>query len=508
MFKRFVVLITMVSISTLFFNSLPRAKAFTPLSAITVPKKAKKSRCAPCSTSARSDNALDQLDSLATLGRRTQSLPFAPLSRSVFEGTTVNMVSTATGHLTFSVTDLSISGILPVKFQRIYASDHSGDVGLGVGWSFTFDDRITVEGDTAILTVGTGSVTAFRRDADSQRFILKTAEPNAHQSFVVTDSDTINEQTGGMTRTYKRLGEAYRLSQIADLNGNKISITFDAHGNITRIGNESGRSLTLEWSDDRAARLLNVSDNTGQRVSFRQDGQRLRAVTDSSGAQLIYDYEDGKLLTRAADAVGRTLLRVRYDKTDRVVESGDAAGTYSYQYDTAPGISHRTIVTDPVGVKTIYEQTDRGLLASFSDGEGAAARIEYNAANRAVLLSDSNGNQVGFTFDAQNRLLRQSSTDGTDISYAYDEQGRVSSVTDGGDRTDYTHDSRGNVIAAKNSDPARSYSAVLDARGQTLSVKSEKGREVSLEYDAAGNQTAFTFSILGAFKPNVTRRDA
>ncbi|HKC63635.1 MAG TPA: DUF6531 domain-containing protein, partial [Pyrinomonadaceae bacterium] len=407
MFKRFVVLITMISISTLFFNNMPLAGAFTPLSSATiVPTKTKKPRCAPCSAGAQSDNPLDQLDGLATLGRRTQSLPFAPLSRSIFEGTTVNMVSTATGHLAFSVTDLSISGILPVKFQRIYASDRNGDTGLGVGWSFTFDDRITVDGNTAMLTAGTGSSFSFRRDGESQRFILKTDEPKAHQSFSITDPDTITEQASGLTRTYKRLGGVYRLSQIADSNTNKITITFDVHGNITRIANDGG-ALALEWSDSRDARLLSIADNTGRRVSFRQDGQRLRAVTDSSGAQLTYDYEDGRLLTRAADAVGRTLLHVRYDKAERVVEAGDAAGTYLYQYDTTSGISRRTIVTDPIGVKTIYEQTERGLLASVSDGEVTTARIEYNAVNRAVRLSDSNGNEVGLTYDAQNRLLHQ-----------------------------------------------------------------------------------------------------
>src|SRR5438067_12557594 len=191
------------------------------------------------------------------------------------------MVSTATGHLAFSVTDLSVSGTMPIKFQRIYTSDRNGDTGLGIGWSFTFDDHITVDGNAATLNAGTGSAFAFRRDVESQRFVLKTDEPNAHQSFSITDPDTITEQADGLMRTYKRLSGVYRLSQIADPNGNKITIAFDALGNIIHIANDSGGSIVLEWSDSRDARLLSVTDNTGQRVSFRQDGQRLRAVTDS-----------------------------------------------------------------------------------------------------------------------------------------------------------------------------------------------------------------------------------
>ncbi|MDQ3818753.1 MAG: DUF6531 domain-containing protein [Acidobacteriota bacterium] len=502
MFKRLVVLITMISVSNIFFNSLPRAGALTPLAAAKA--TAKKKGCLPCSAAAQGDNPLEQLDSLATLGRRTQSLPFAPLSRSVFEGAIVNMVSTATGHLGFYVTDLSISGTLPIKFQRIYASDRNMDTGLGNGWSFAFDDRIMVNGNTAKLSAGTGSTFSFSRDGTGQRFVLKTDEPNAHQSFTIADSDTITEQAVGLTRTYKRLNGVYRLSQIADANGNKVTIGFDGRGNISRIANDGG-ALALEWSDGRDARLLSVTDNAGGRVSFRQDGQRLRAVTDSYGAQLTYDYEDGRLLTRAADPVGRTLLRVRYDKSGRVLAAGDAAGTYLYQYDTSYGISRRTVVTDPAGVKTVYEQTERGLLASAGDGEVETARIEYNAANRPARLSDSEGNEIRFAYDAQNRLLHQSATDGTDISYTFDEKGQVSSVTNGGDRIDYARDSRGNIIAAKNSDPAKSYSATLDGRGLTVYVKSEKGREVSLEYDASGNETAFALPNFGRFQ---TERDA
>src|SRR3954468_19767681 len=116
MFKRIVTVITMIATSTLFMNEMARARVFVPSSIPTSIKERKKS-CLPCGA-AQSNSEADSLDGLASLGRRTQILPFTPLQRSVFDGTMVNLVSTATGHLSFATTDLEIDGSMPLIFQR------------------------------------------------------------------------------------------------------------------------------------------------------------------------------------------------------------------------------------------------------------------------------------------------------------------------------------------------------------------------------------------------------
>ncbi len=465
----------------------------------------KKKSCAPCQAAAQGSTPADRIDSLATLGRRTQLLPFKPLQRSAFEGANVNMVSTATGHLAFAVTDLEInSGAMPIMFLRAYTSDRREDTGLGTGWSFVFDDRITINNNSATLTTGTGSGIAFRRDGQSPHFVLQVDEPAPHQSFDITEKDTIIERASGFTRTYKKLGATFRLSQISDPNNNAITISFDDRANITQITNGSA-VLALEWSNGKTVRLLAVTDNTNRRVSFKQDGQRLREVTDSAGAQWAYNY-DGNQLARAADPLNRTILQVWYDHAGRVTEAGDAAGTFLYDYDSASNaVSRRTIVTDQLDAETIYEHTERGAVASITTDEGQTVRFEYNAANRPTRIANSLGDETKFSFDAQNQLLRQTSSDGTDKSFAYDEKNQIASTVENGERTDYTRDERGNIIAAKSSDPAKSYRVELDARGQTTTISSERGRKVSSEHDAAGNETAFTYSDAGRFD---TERDA
>lgn len=494
MFKRSLAVVTVISLITLLPGRLMPASFTTHAD-----KKAdKKSSCSTCPANSQERQA-ELASKLGTLGQRTQVNPFIPLKSSIFEGAPVNLVSTATGRLSFAVNDLNVPGAVPLVFQRTYVSDRIADVGLGAGWSFVYNDQIKVSGNVAILTDSSGLDTLFRRDGQSQRFIAPVDNPGTHQQFEVSGADTIIERVAQMSRVYKKIGEAYRLSQITSSQVN-IMVTHDRRGNITRIANDPGGTIILQWSDEKDARLLGVTDSSGGHVSFRQDGRRLRASIDSANAQWEYDYAGGKL-KRAADPLGRTLLRVRYDSAGHVIEAGDAVGVHRYDYNfTSASVSQRTVVTDAMNAVTTYEHTERGALVSVSDDEGRSARIEYNAANRPVSVSDSAGNEATLAYDSQNRVTRQSINGSTEREYVYDEMGRISSTSEGAERSDLTLDVQGNVIAFRSSDSTNNYSAAYNARGQLTSVRSNDGRTLSFEYDANGNETARTYSGVGRFE--------
>ena len=325
----------------------------------------------------------------------------------MFEGATVNFVSTTTGHLAFAVTDLQLNALLPIMFQRVYSSDRADeDRGLGAGWSFIFDDRIRIEGDRAVMETGAGGRISFANDSASGIFRLQRDEAGIHQSFTLRDGETITEEIAGLTRTYTRIGDIFRLTRIADAHNNQINITFDEGGNIARVAGAGGASLTLEWSQVGAnARLISVTDNTGRRVRFDYAGRHLHRVLDPAGAEWTYAYAGGRL-TRAVDPMSRLLLRARYDRTGRAVESGDAVGAHAYEYESLSGVSPRTTVSDPLGARAVFEHTEAGALAAISDDEGLMARIEYNSANRPVRVSDSTGGEATFAYGSENRLVR------------------------------------------------------------------------------------------------------
>jgi hypothetical protein len=203
--------------ATLSLSLLLSGVPFTSASALTNPPAPNKGKtspsCAVCPARSQGTPAQAATDALSTLGRRTQTQPLVPVQASAFDGARLNYVSTSNGSLAFAVNDLEISGLMPLFFQRVYASDRVEDAGLGAGWSFVFDDRITLDGDAATLTTGTGAAIAFRRGGDGPHFVPQTDAPGLHQSFDVTGGGLINEQAAGLTRTYRKLGGAYRLAR-------------------------------------------------------------------------------------------------------------------------------------------------------------------------------------------------------------------------------------------------------------------------------------------------------
>jgi len=175
----------------------------------------------------------------------------------MFDGLSVSLVSTTRGNLAFGLTDLYLQGRMPIVFQRSYISDRREDIGLGVGWSFVFADRINIEGDAATLTDINGP-SAFQRDGQSQSFSLQANEPGIHQQLEMADAETIIERAGDVTRTYKKIGEAYCLSQITGPGDISARITHDAAGKVIRVSGDPGGSLTYQWTEGKNARLLAV----------------------------------------------------------------------------------------------------------------------------------------------------------------------------------------------------------------------------------------------------------
>ena len=78
-----------------------------------------------------------------------------------------------------------------------------------------------------------------------------------------------------------------------------------------------------------------------------------------------------ELAARLAGGRDNDHLRALYDKAGRAVESGDAAGTYSFNYSSTEAVvSPRTVITDPAGAKMVFAHTSKGALSEASDEEG------------------------------------------------------------------------------------------------------------------------------------------
>src|SRR5262249_14529867 len=218
-------------------------------------------------------------------------------------------------------------------------------------------------------------------------------QPGPHQSFDLTDTGDILEAVNGYSRTYSRIGKEYRLTTIADPNGNNVDITYDKRGRLDSIAGD-GIKIELSWSAGDRSQLLSVADSAGRHVSFSQSHHLLQSVTDPAGARWTYEYDSAGLLKLATDPMQRTLLRVEYNKAGLVLAAGDGVGTHRYEYtpwSEGSRISRRTVVIDSMGTHTNFEHNTAGAPVRISDDDGGAVTFEYNSSNRTNRVSATTG---------------------------------------------------------------------------------------------------------------------
>ena len=97
---------------------------------------------------------------ISKLGR-SKIIRLMPVIKSNSAGLPVELVSSATGTLSFGIRDLTFAETPFLKFQRFYSSENDEDIGLGKGWTFDFSDRININGALAVLTNRAGEKISF-----------------------------------------------------------------------------------------------------------------------------------------------------------------------------------------------------------------------------------------------------------------------------------------------------------------------------------------------------------
>jgi YD repeat-containing protein len=140
--------------------------------------------------------------------------------------------------------------------------------------------------------------------------------------------------------------------QIADANGNTVTITRDWITNPVSITDATGRGLTTTWVASPAARLVRVADSSGRTVSYDYEPTRnlLTAVTNPAGGVTQYTYDSQARMTSITDARGITYLTNTYDANSRVCQQSQAdSGVFTMHYVTAD------IATAPASVQFLSE---------------------------------------------------------------------------------------------------------------------------------------------------------
>jgi RHS repeat-associated protein len=425
---------------------------------------------------------------------------------------TVEPVSTASGSLTETATDLRLAGPgIPFNWNRSYNSADANIGALGPGWSAPFDARVTVANQSTgelDYHAGSGQHTHFTKITGGQ-----------------TGAATYGAR--GFDGTFKRLADnTYQLT-MRDLR----IFTFDSAGKLTQIKprflpattliytsgklssivDSAGRTISITYTVSDPSLIEKVTLADGRYVEYGYTSGRLISVRDARGKSWTMSYDTNGRLTSIADPAGHyELQNVQYDAQGRVTSEQNGTGdTTSYAYSSSSGYDITTVtipgrgdwiykhrnymlmsVTDPLGRVTSYTYDAMGRRAAVTDGRGNTSRYEYDASGNIVkvVAPQPLGYVVTRAFNATSDLLAETDGRGNATSYTYatssdqaaDYQvGQLKSITD----------REGGITTLKYWTTTSSPTPPTPVVGQLKSTTNQRGKTTSFDYDSSGNQT-------------------
>lgn len=386
------------------------------------------------------------------------------------DGDPINLV---TGEFWLEQKDLEIGSSVPLQFTRYYNVSKKGTKGsLGYGWNNQYDFTLKPVAGTSLSTA---TAIAVSQENGSTSTFAKNSS-GMWTAGVKTQASLVQTSTGysfvrGKTTTFN-FNTTGQLTEIVDLNGNKITLTYTS-GKISKIANNKGQSLTVAWNTSNL--ISSVKTNGGRTVKYvYSTGGDLKTITYADNTTRKYNYVT-HAITSMSDQNGGTTTN-EYDDANRVTTQTDANnGVLQIEYKAG-----QTVVTKPTGAVQRHYFNELGQVYRLEkERDYAGSYNEY------------------YEFDAANNITSTTYPDGGSIQKTYDVNGNVTQVKDrAGNITTYTYDNTNHALSKTNADnKTQTYS--YDAKGNLVEQK-----------DFNGNITKYEVNVDGTVKKTTSANQA
>ncbi|MDP9387296.1 MAG: DNRLRE domain-containing protein, partial [Actinomycetota bacterium] len=331
------------------------------------------------------------------------------------------------GNLMMRAADVSIKGTgIDVAVERFH---NSLGAYTGTGWDFSVghwvDAKDQPDGSVVVAEPG-GARYVYIKTSDTPTF----ATPPGANADLTTSGSTYTltrHQSGEVFKfgTVPNAGWTGRgfLSEIADRNGNKITLAYNTNHEVTSLTDTQGRSLSFGWT---SGLLTSITDWTGRTWSYGYDGSDLVTYTDPDGKVTNYRYDAGGRLNEiyVTSSAGETKARMVYNangslqKLSRFKDSSGGTFDWTYAYSsTAQSGGTRctqyggsqpakmlgcTTVTDPRANLTSHGWDEANQVVKAIDAAGNVRSISYGANENVVDYTNSLSAASTLSYDAAN----------------------------------------------------------------------------------------------------------
>jgi len=282
---------------------------------------------------------------------------------------------------------------------------------------------------------------------------------------------------------------------------------------------------TTKTAYDEFARIVEKTDANGNTTQYEYDEQGNYAkITDALGQTALFTYNQVHQSVNYTNNAGHIWHRFYDFKNYLIGTKNSEGGSYRLAYDANGNL---TEITDSLGNHLRLTYSEFGVLESATDWEGHLTRYRTDALGRVTETIDALGHPTQFQYDALDNLVRIEYPDKTHEAYGYDPAKRLTHVLDrNGHATRFTFGSCGRLMEridpqglsirfgwGNEPDQLRTVTNAKDevyhfeynAAGPVAREIGFDGRELTFEYDPAGNRIAM---INGMGERIVYQRDA
>ncbi|MEM0925666.1 MAG: putative Ig domain-containing protein, partial [Planctomycetota bacterium] len=277
--------------------------------------------------------------------------------------------------------------------------------------------------------------------------------------------------------TYSQF-DAIELQHVEDRNG--VRLTFD------EFGIHSSAGPRVIWTRDALGRIKSIIDPEGNEIAYEYSEQGdLVRVTDAVGDSMSFTYfdEPAHYLDSVTDARNITVAASQYDASGRLISESDGSGSVATrQYDLA---QNHELLGDRLGNETLLVFDDRGNTVQVTDPLGNSMFMSFDANDNLVEHVDRDGFVTRLDYDSRGNLLSVIDALGGVQSYEYDSRNEVTKFTDALNRvTEFRFDDNGNLLSTLNA-AGDTTSVTRDELGRQLAFTDQFGLETRFEYQTA-----------------------
>ena len=416
-----------------------------------------------------------------------------------------NGVYSPTGNYSTSFTDMTVPTILgDLTFTRTYNSLDYKISNVGKGFTFSYDMKMEFLKDTISIIMPNGSRSNFKLENGVYTAL------DSRGTLRMEDGEYILETLDQMRYGFDSSGH---IKYAEDCKGNRITIITDVNdGRILSISDPTGVFVSFEYADGK---LTGITDNTsGRTVTYHYNGDLMDYSYDASRMKTAYSYTPDGFLEEVWDNTGRRLLYLTYDDTvpfgGKIHEVTDVTGNqFTYTYDE---INMQMTITDRNGRSTV-QGYGYDLAVSWTRNElGLTERVTYsqvdgqNKYNEVESSTDMYGNTTTYERDSRGNVIKITYPDGSVERFGFDSLNNMTSHTDrNNDTTWYVYDGYYLQKEIQPLDGVSAYSEAADQDNYAImeyiydpnAVKKGSVQKIYNQLNDAYNYTAYEYNEIG-----------